>query len=61
VDVEQEFAAQNGVTVAQVQSIVVALAIVAVDHLAHKAYAAHSGVTVVQAQIIVAGASRLLI
>ena len=62
VDVGQAVA-QNGVTVAQAQSIVVleVLALVAPDHLVHRACAVHSGVTVERAQIIVAGASRYLV
>jgi hypothetical protein len=61
VDVDQDSAAQNGVTVAQDQSIVVleVLALVVLDHLAHRACAVHSGVTVELVQIIVAGVSRL--
>ena len=55
--------AQNGVTVAQAQSIVVleVLALVAPDHLVHRACAVHSGATVERAHIIVAGASRFLV
>jgi hypothetical protein len=63
VDVDQDSAAQNGVTVAQAQRTVVleVLALVALDHLAHRACAVHSGATVERAHIIVAGASRFLV
>jgi hypothetical protein len=63
VDVDQDSAAQYGITVAQARSIVdkVVRALVALDLLVHRACAVQNMATVVQAQIIAAGVSRLLI